>query len=149
VAGLGIFVLLVGLAAAVFGWLGHSKAVALRQAAGRWSMVPATITAADVQVVARQGTSYWVPLVRYRYSVGGKQFEGERIRFGFIGTQSRAAAEKLIAGHPVGSMVMLRYDPHDPTESVLDPDHITANMQICAIGGAVLALMGLVIVFAA
>lgn len=147
-AGLGIFVLLLGAATAVYGWLGHSKATALREAAGRWALVSGTILATDVRVVRRGGAAYWVPLVRYRYAIGDRQFEGERLRFGFIGTQTRAAAERMIAGYAPGSTVMLRYDPQNPQESVLDPSHVTSNMLICAIGGAVLALIGLAIVVA-
>ncbi|HEX8654017.1 MAG TPA: DUF3592 domain-containing protein [Allosphingosinicella sp.] len=147
-AGLGIFVLLLGVATAVYGWLGHSKALALKQAAGRWAIAPATILATDVRVVRRGGAAYWVPLVHYRFAVGARQYEGQRLRFGFIGTQTRAAAERMIAGYAPGSTAMLRYDPHDPQESVLDPNHVTSNMLVCAVGGAVLALIGLAIVIA-
>ncbi|HEX8364194.1 MAG TPA: DUF3592 domain-containing protein [Allosphingosinicella sp.] len=148
-AGLGIFVLLLGLAAAAYGWLGHSKALALRQAAGRWAIAPATILATDVRVTRRAGTAYWVPLVHYRFAVGDRQYEGERLRFGFIGTQTRAAAQRMVAAYAPGSTKMLRYDPRDPRESVLEPDHVTSNLLICAIGGAVLAAIGLAIVLAA
>lgn len=147
--GLGIFVLLVGVATALFGWLGHSKALALKQSARRWATAPGTILATDVQVVRRGGTAYWVPLVHYRFAVGDQQFEGQRLRFGFIGTQTRAAAEKMIAGYAPGSTGPLRYDPQNPNESVLDPDHVTSNMLICAIGGAALILMGLVVIVVA
>ena len=43
---------------------------------------------------------------------------------------------------------MLRYDPQDPQQSVLEPDHVTSNLLICAIGGAVLAAIGLAIIIA-
>ena len=55
-AGLGILVLLIGVAAVAYGWHGHSKALALKQAADRWPMVPGTILAADVQVMQRAGS---------------------------------------------------------------------------------------------
>ena len=148
-AGLGIFVLLIGVAMAVYGWLGHSKALALRQSAGRWAIAPGTVLATDVRVVRRGGAAYWVPLVHYRFAVGDRHYEGERLRFGFIGTQTRAAAQKMVAGYAPGSTNMLRYDPQDPRESVLEPDHVTSNLLICAIGGAVLAVIGLAIVLAA
>ncbi|HYG30456.1 MAG TPA: DUF3592 domain-containing protein [Allosphingosinicella sp.] len=106
-AGLGIFVLLLGVAAAAYGWLGHSKALALGQAAGRWAIAPATILATDVRVARRGGAAYWVPLVHYRFAVGDRHYEGERLRFGFVGTQTRAAAQKMVR-------LRARIDQHAP-----------------------------------
>lgn len=144
---LGIFVALIGAVCLYWGWSGHARSAALKAAANRWPVTAGTITAAAVEMQGRgpKGT-YYVPSVTYAYSVNGHGFVGNRIRFGFIGMQSRDAAERVIAAYPVGATGMLRYDPQNPSESVLEPDRVTSNMLITAIGGAVLLLMGLGIV---
>ncbi len=144
---LGIFVALLGAACLYWGWSIHARSAAMKAAAARWPMTAGTIMSAAVE---RQGQTprgtYYVPSVSYHYAVNGQPFVGNRIRFGFMGTQSHAAAERMIAAYPVGATGMLRYDPQNPQESVLEPDKITSNMLITAIAGGVLLLLGLGIV---
>ena len=146
---LGLFVVLIGAACLYWGWTVQSKASAQKAAAARWPTTPGTITAASVVMQGQAGGrgGYWVPSLSYDYSVNGQAFVGHRIRFGFVGSQSRSTVERMIAPYAVGSTGLLRYDPQNPRESVLEPDSVTSNMLVTAIGGAVLILLGLLVVF--
>ena len=71
---------------------------------------------------SRAKMTLYRPLVRYRYEVEGKRFNGDRI------TQSpglnRGVADFATAvtqRYPVGSTVDVRYNPMRPNEAVLEP----------------------------
>lgn len=64
------------------------------------------------------GTTYRVE-VRYRYAVAGREYESDRIAFGYTGSSAhdthRAIHEKLQRG----DAVQVRYDPEDPAQAAL------------------------------
>lgn len=64
------------------------------------------------------GTTYRVE-VRYRYAVAGREYESDRIAFGYTGSSAhdthRAIHEKLRRG----DAVQVRYDPGDPAQAAL------------------------------
>ncbi len=64
------------------------------------------------------GTTYRVE-VRYRYAVAGREYESDRIAFGYTGSSAhdthRAIHEKLERG----DAVQVRYNPADPAEAAL------------------------------
>ena len=73
-----------------------------------------------------------VPNVRYKYSVDGHKFQGDKISltskspFSWKSvtktlreTQSYSSAEKIIKRYPIGSKVLVYYNPRNPKESVL------------------------------
>ncbi len=78
------------------------------------------------------------PRVRYRYGVGGKSYEGDRIRFGGQSDTTRLLAEQTIAKYPAGSKVEVLYDPEHPDNAVLECRSVSAP-----------ATYGLLIVFTA
>lgn len=59
--------------------------------------------------------------IHYQYQVGGKSFEGKRIKFRGQGGMAQFAAEQLVAKYPVGAAVEVYYDPKAPTHSALEP----------------------------
>jgi len=143
---LGLFVALVGGVALIWAWRGNASSKALSQAAQRWPTAQGVINDATVVLQGYGRSAYWLPAISYAYSVTGREFVGGRIRFGYIGTRGRGAAERMIAPYPVGSVVAVRYDPQDPQSSVLEADRVTSNYLIGAICGAVVLALGLAIV---
>lgn len=60
--------------------------------------------------------------VRYRYAVGTKTYEGDRIAFGDAGHTMRLLAQQIVAKYPVGAKVDVFYNPKRPSNAVLEAD---------------------------
>lgn len=65
-----------------------------------------------------EGTA-WEVVVRYSYSVAGRAFEGKRVAFGYSGSSTQEEHQEIYDKLRSGSRVMVRYDPSNPSESVL------------------------------
>jgi hypothetical protein len=67
-------------------------------------------------------TSYsYSPHVEYTYQVGGQEYLGQNITFGFKqGYGSPAKAEAITARYPAGGAVTVYYDPANPQQAVLE-----------------------------
>ncbi|TMJ18403.1 MAG: DUF3592 domain-containing protein [Alphaproteobacteria bacterium] len=150
---LGIFVALVGLAGALWSALAHSRARSRSQAAERWPTAAGRVTDIDIQLrnggAGRSHHSYYVPAIRYVYSVNGREREGRTIRFGMPATTTRGAAEAILAPYPVGSTPQVRYNPENPEESVLEHRKIGKNLIGSAIVCALIFAVGVAIVIMA
>jgi hypothetical protein len=58
--------------------------------------------------------------VQYRYRVGAKEYQSERVFWG--GSEGRRRhMESVIAAYPAGREVSVHYDPQNPAQAVLDP----------------------------
>jgi Protein of unknown function (DUF3592) len=64
----------------------------------------------------------YVPNIRYRYRVGGRDYFSNRRKWGWdtIYAMQEWAAERL-APYPVGKPVVVYYNPTAPQEAVLEP----------------------------
>ena len=61
------------------------------------------------------------PHVEYTYQVGGQEYRGKDITFGFKqGFGSPNKAEEVIARYPAGGSVTVYYDPSNPQKAVLE-----------------------------
>ncbi len=101
-------------------------------AARGWQSAPGRVIAARVEPVhvrVRVSTSSgryrlamrYAPVVVYEYSVGGRRYQGERLRLGPRLLSSEAAdAGREIAPHPPGSLVTVWYDPQNPADCALE-----------------------------
>ncbi|MBN1536535.1 MAG: DUF3592 domain-containing protein [Anaerolineales bacterium] len=67
-------------------------------------------------------TSYsYAPHVRYTYQVGGQEFTGDKITFGFTKTHSsESKAQQALSRFPLGGQVSVYYNPASPEEAVLE-----------------------------
>jgi hypothetical protein len=52
--------------------------------------------------------------------VGGTEYQGSRLRFGNPRSASRKKADAAIAPYPPGTTPLVRYNPQDPKEAVLE-----------------------------
>ncbi len=68
----------------------------------------------------RSSTSYSVD-VGYSYTVEGKEFTGDRLRFGEMNSNKRRDANSKAKKFGEGKQVKVYYDPEEPAESVLEP----------------------------
>ncbi len=61
--------------------------------------------------------------LRYDYTVAGRVHTGERLFFGYRGTDNRADAEAVVQRYKKTTPLRVRYNPANPAESVLEPGH--------------------------
>ena len=110
--------------AAAFGFA-HVRAVGKAKAAESWPVAAGTVIGSEVREEEssdRDGgsTTWYNPVVRYRYSVGGREIEGTRLRYGNPRSASRKKAVAALLPYAPGSTITVRYDPANPEESVLE-----------------------------
>lgn len=147
---LGIFIALLGLAGALWGGLKYRRARTASEAAQRWLSAPGRIISSDVALrgsgVSSSRYAYFVPVIRYGYTIAGREREGAMLRFGSPSSRTRAGAMAMIAPYPVGADIQVRYDPDNPDQSVLEPGNVGSNLLVTAIACAALLVVGIAIV---
>jgi uncharacterized protein DUF3592 len=114
--------LLVGTLLALFG--GVTLIVSVRDMvratkSEAWPSVFGHVLKSEVQPPAGRSRDYGA-MVEFRYTVGEREYTGDRIQFLWI-DGSRAKAESTIARYPAGSKVEVRVSPQDPALAVLEP----------------------------
>ena len=62
------------------------------------------------------------PLIKYRYSVNGKEYTSKRYTYAAAWTSGHGYAAGVVARFPKGERITVYYDPADPAESVLSVD---------------------------
>ncbi len=77
-----------------------------------------TITSSEVESNDDGGGTSYRPLIKYSYEVDRKQYEGNRYRYGQMGTSDNSA-QRIVASHPVGKQVEVHHSPADPADAVL------------------------------
>jgi hypothetical protein len=111
-------------------WVGgfgyaHFRAVGKAKAAQTWPTAAGRVISSEVveeESTDREGaTSTWYnPVVTYAYSAGGRELTSRRLRFGNYRSSSRKKAEAALSAYPAGATPMVRYNPENPEECVLE-----------------------------
>jgi hypothetical protein len=93
--------------------------------ATQWPTTRGRIVAADVEAFRqrpRRLRTYFKPSVLYTYEVNGRQYLGDRIVIALaVSSTIPWLAGRTTAKYPVGSEVIVHYNPTKPSESVLHP----------------------------
>ena len=63
--------------------------------------------------------SFYAPRVMYKYSVRGKEYEGDTLQRGIPRLPWRAFAQKRVESYRNGQRVMVYHSPSDPAQAVL------------------------------
>ena len=95
------------------------------QAARNWNQVEGVITASEVEQPSEHlsdDLNDATPIIRYRYRVGGKDLESDKIGVGGAPLTTRVLAGRMAARYPVGARVDVHVDPDDPNSALLEPD---------------------------
>ena len=103
----------------------YFRAAGKATAAESWPTAMGRVVSSEVRVEessSRDGatTTWYNPIVVYGYSVGGRQMQGSRLRFGNPRSASRKKADAAIAPYPAGGTVNVRYNPEKAEECVLE-----------------------------
>ncbi|HHY89643.1 MAG TPA: DUF3592 domain-containing protein [Chloroflexi bacterium] len=79
-----------------------------------------TVRAYTTRDAAGVESTLHLPYVRYRYTVMGQTYTSDTISIGVKATQTPEAARRAADRYPVGSSVVVYYDPKNPSDSVLE-----------------------------
>lgn len=104
--------------------LGSLQALQMREWPSVEGMVVTSKAVFSTRVVAgrQKAKSFWTPEVRYRYTVGIREYESDRLTNVLIrGSQAsdRKVAETL-ARYPAGTKILVRYRPDRPEQSIVE-----------------------------
>lgn len=126
--------------------LQYSKA---KKAAGEWLTVQGVVEDSQLSIRharSSSGTSstQYRPKVTYQYQVNGQSISNDSIAFG-DGNMSRKKAEEKLAQYPKGAMVMVHYDPADPSKAVLETE--SKNFGTNLVIGIITLIIGVLILY--
>jgi len=103
------------------------------------------------QVVAStdsEGDTTYRPEVIYFYYVGDDRVTGNRLYFGDSISESGGGAQNKVDEYPPGRAIKVRYDPDNPTDSVVERRLSVALIVFSAIGIVALILTPILLVAA-
>jgi hypothetical protein len=119
----------------------------------KWPTAGGTVTASYVGTIQRDagegGTvDVEVACVRYGYSVGGQDYQSDRIGTGGFFEGKRKVLDEFLAQYPVGRSVPVSYDPQDPKMAVLRPGEAGGDSGQYKFAAIMAAIVGVLIVCA-
>lgn len=109
-----------------------------------WRSVRGTVTGSAVVADGTfdDGSTAYRPRIRYKYVVAEQEYSGQRrslINVG-VGFFLRGAAQRIVDRYPVGSEVIVFYDPANPGEAILErPDPVAGPGLLFALGAGLVA----------
>lgn len=84
-----------------------------------WPKTKATIVSTKVEAAGGRG-SHWIPLYTYTYTVNNKQYINNRLSIGpSLIYDYVEDAQFIVTKHPVGSELLIRYNPASPESSTI------------------------------
>jgi len=117
------------------------------QESAGWPSVPGTIIRSEIETWHREGKSHYQPNIVYAYEVEGKKLTSSKVTVGDLPSDSNMSAAKRIQNEfPVGSSVVVFYDPEVPASTALKPG-IQKNDVLLAFITSVFPLIGILLFF--
>jgi len=121
----------------IYGIASVRRAVVAR----RWAVVTGAIIESRLKGGYTGNTFRWDAVVRYRYEMGGKEYEAERISYGNLAILGwQRIAERVHAKYPLGKKVSVHVCPTDPSLAVLEAGPSTFLYSYIVIGAGLLAI---------
>jgi hypothetical protein len=89
-----------------------------------WPEAEGTIVRCGIKNVAsnsrpRSGSVFYTLNVQFQFQVDGHSSTGNRYRWGFMGSPSKRKFRHILETYSPGTEASVRYDPDEPTKSVL------------------------------
>ena len=128
--------LIFGLALIIYGIHDFLKGMGSR----KWKKMECVITESEVKITNGVDADGFEPIVNYTYEVGGRGFQGSRIRFN-CGTWSEEDARAIVAYYPGGAKAKVFVSLKDPASAVLQTGIYSATITGFCLG-AILLLAG-------
>ncbi|MBI1248810.1 DUF3592 domain-containing protein [bacterium] len=93
--------------------------VANASASNDWPTVDGKVVECTLDEFVRETRTNWECKVRYTYEVGGKQYQGDRIAFGYQSTNGKEMHAAIEDKLSQANQVEVHYDPDNPSRSSL------------------------------
>ena len=111
------------------------------RASMRWRVTEGRVTGSTIEIhehaqkawIGWDSVEEYLPKVTYAYEVAGSIYNSDLASFALAPFETREEAERLLRGYPKGAPVRVRYDPEDPSTSVL---RSTGSWAVSAMGVA-------------
>jgi hypothetical protein len=88
----------------------------------KWPITQGNITFSEIKATSKIGPGYYYsPDVRYRYTVNGKDYNGNKVIAADYSSSSASRAGKITRQFKKGSNVNVYYNPENTSEAVLMP----------------------------
>ena len=110
-----------------------------------WQTTSAEVLKSDVAFTRRSKSVSYSPRITYRYTVGGKHYIGDKVRFGNDLYSSPIEPTRLVHSFFVGSNPTVFFDPADPEHSVLDRNEVSGGVASQLVVGIFLVVDGVVV----
>lgn len=114
----GIFLVVIGLLAMQYVSKPLSEAFSESE---KWPQTEGVITDGEVLSFRSDGQNMYRASLVYKYEVDGKQYHSNAIRKGISSTSFKYFPKRKVEKHPIGSKVMVFYNPALPSEALLEP----------------------------
>lgn len=112
-----------------------------------WLTETGTIIQSNLKEKAGKNQTLFTPEVLYEYRVGSRTLKSTRVSFApTVWQSSPSYANKVLGTYPVGSRVLVRYDPSAPEDSVLETN-LKSSAFIMLLAPLFFAGMGGLLVF--
>ena len=105
-----------GMTLAFDGFIGWNGFRQFRSAS--YSITTGRITYSKVETIHGNKGNTYRPSLKYKYSVAGKDYQGDCYRYGQW-SSGDGSARQIVAAHPVGKQVKVHYAPGNPADAVL------------------------------
>ena len=97
-------------------------------ASKKWPTSPGTVVSSALEQSPDNKRRYRAA-VRYRYRVGGKDYQSNRVFWGGNeGRQNHMAS--VVTSYPAGAKMPVYYNPQNPAEAVIDPVQNTGSRPL-------------------
>ncbi len=87
------------------------------------------------------GSNSFIVEVKYRYTVAGNRYQGERIAFGYSGSDGRKSHQEIKDKLSSAKTILVRYDPASPSQAVLSCGLNRSTILLLVFGGFWLLLI--------
>jgi len=129
-AGAGVLLLLLGALLIGVGLFALQR----RGASRGWPQAAAAIEVSEVRPETFSETEMYKLVIRYRYGAPGGTFTSNHLATTGRLYRKPAAAQKIVDRYPVGSSVMARYNPDDPSEAMIEPEGASGGLMFILFG---------------
>ncbi len=104
-----------------------------------WPSTEGTVLASSVSNYSIDSDTFYEAKISYRYSVAGKEYQGNTIDLSVTTASSRRVnAQEVVDAHPPGQVVTVFYDPQSPSSAALNRFNTTGSYITLGVGGFLL-----------
>jgi Protein of unknown function (DUF3592) len=111
-----------------------------------WPTAPGLITRSEVIPTETDRKRSEVH-IEFKYVVEDREHRSNQYRFGADRTASHAHANRIIAKYPLGSPVIVAYNPADPDDAVIEAGDALFGYLFCALGVTLFLLVPILVFY--